>query len=97
MNRSEPSVARSSRQWPLLVVVAGVLAGIGLAFLGGSAWRPGCLLIGVSLLVGAAERLLLPAREAGLLEVRGKAFDVTVLALAGAAVLALALAVPSGR
>lgn len=97
MTRSEPSAALSLRQWPLLVVVVGVLAGIGVVFLGNTTWRPGCLLIGLSLLVGAVERLLLPSREAGLLEVRSKPFDVAVLALAGLAVLVLSLAVPASR
>ena len=85
------------RRWPLLVVVVGVLAGLAVAWLGETTWRLGCLLIGVSLVAGAAERLLLPDRDAGLLRVRGKAFDVAVLALAGVAVLVLAVAVPAGR
>lgn len=97
MSRSEPSAALSMRQWPLLVVVVGVLVGIGVVFLGENTWRLGCLLIGLSLVVGALERLLLPSREAGLLEVRSKAFDVAVLALAGVAVLTLSMVVPPGR
>jgi hypothetical protein len=97
MSRSEPSAARSLRQWPLLVVVVGVLVGIGVVFVGDATWRLGCVLIGLSLVVGALERLLLPSREAGLLEVRSKGFDVAVLAVAGLAVLALSMAVPRGR
>lgn len=85
------------RRWPLLVVVGGVLAGIVTATLGEDTWRAGCLLVGVSLLVGAVERAVLPARGAGLLEVRGRPFDVTVLALTGLAVVVLALVVPPGR
>lgn len=85
------------RQWPLLVVVVGVLAGIGVAFLGDATWRFGCLLVGLSLVVGALERLLLSRRAAGLLEVRSKGFDVAVLALAGLSVLVLSIAVPAGR
>ena len=50
-----------------------------------------------ALLVGAVERLVLSDRAAGLLQVRGKAFDVAVLGLAGAAVVTFALWVPSGR
>jgi hypothetical protein len=87
----------SLRQWPLLVVVVGVVGGVLLAMLGNSSWRAGCLLVGGALLVGAVERVVLPSREAGLLEVRSKPFDVTVLALAGVAVVALAIAVPAGR
>ena len=87
----------SLRQWPLLVVVVGVVAGLVVAWLGESTWRIGCLMIGGALVVGAAERLALADREAGLLQVRSKAFDVAVLALTGAAVIVLAIIVPPGR
>nr|WP_294694157.1 DUF3017 domain-containing protein [uncultured Friedmanniella sp.] len=97
MSRPDAGPALQQRPWPLLVVVAGVALGLVVGMLGESTWRLGCLLIGVSLLVGAVERLVLPDRAAGLLQVRTKAFDVAVLALAGAAVVALALIVPSGR
>ena len=98
MQRPETrAAARSLRQWPLLIVVIGVLAGLVVSFLGESTWRLGCLLIGASLGVGAVERIALPSRDAGLLQVRTKAFDVTVLAVAGAAIIALAIVVPEGR
>lgn len=97
MSRPDTAAGASVRQWPLVVVVVGVLAGLVVAWLGETTWRLGCLVIGGSLLVGAVERLLLPDREAGLLQVRGKAFDVAVLTLTGLAVVALAIAVPSGR
>ena len=97
MTRPEPAGALAVRQWPLLVVVAGVLLGLVVAFVGDATWRAGSLVIGAALLVGAVERLVLPRRGAGLLEVRGKAFDVAVLALAGVAVVVLALVVPPGR
>jgi hypothetical protein len=85
------------RPGPLLVVVAGVVLGLVVSVLGESTWRPGALVVGAALLVGAVERLALTDRAAGLLQVRGKAFDVAVLALAGLAVVGLALVVPPGR
>ncbi len=98
MPRHEASPAvRSMRPWPLLIIVGGVLAGMVIAFVGDSTWRLGALIIGASLGVGAVERLALPNRDAGLLQVRSKAFDVCVLALAGAAIVALAIVVPEGR
>ena len=96
MSRSQPQPA-APRHWPLLVVVGGVLAGLVIAWVGETTWRIGCLVIGASLVVGGLERLLLPDRDAGLLQVRGKAFDVAVLVLTGAAVLVLAVVVPPGR
>lgn len=85
--------ARSLTQWPLLIVLGIVVAGLGLVAV--QHWRMGTALIGVGLCVGAAERAFLPRRMAGLLQVRSRAFDVTVLLGAGGAVLVLAFIVPS--
>ena len=94
----EPAyAARALRAWPLLVVLAGVVAGLVVALLGQETWRLGCLLIGGSLGLGAVLRLVLPSREAGLLQVRGKAFDTLMLLVLAVAVIALALAVPPPR
>lgn len=98
MARPETSAAaRSLRQWPLLIIVVGVAAGLVISLLGDATWRLGGYLIGASLLVGALERVVLPDRQAGLLEVRSKAFDVTILALAGVGILVLSYVVPEGR
>ena len=98
MPRPESSAAaKSLRQWPLLVIIAGVAAGLAVAFLGQSTWRLGALIIGASLGVGAVERIALPSREAGLLQVRSKGFDVAVLLLGAVAIIALAIAVPDRR
>jgi hypothetical protein len=43
------------------------------------------------------ERVALPSRDAGLLQVRTKAFDVTVLTVGAVAIIALAIVVPEGR
>ena len=89
--------SRSLRQWPLLIVVAGVLIGLAVAVVGANTWRLGGLVIGSSLAVGAVIRIALPDREAGLLQVRTRAFDIAVLALTGAAIIVLTLVVPEGR
>jgi uncharacterized membrane protein len=91
------AAARALRAWPLLVVLTGVVAGLVVATLGQETWRAGCLLIGASLGVGAVLRLALPSREAGLLQVRGRAFDITLLVILAVAVIALAIAVPPGN
>jgi hypothetical protein len=97
MNKSDGGAARSVRQWPLLIVVAGVVCGLVVTLLGRDTWRLGCLIIGASLAIGAVERLALPGREAGLLQVRGRVFDIIVMAFTGAAIVALAIVVPNGR
>ena len=85
------AAARSLRQWPLLVVVGGVVLGLAIAALGENTWRLGCVVVGASLCVGALERVALPRREAGLMQVRGQAFDVLLLAVTGLSIIGLAL------
>ena len=79
---------------PYLIVLAGVAAGMFVAWKGSKYAGRGAGLIGASLLVGAVARMILPARYAGLLSSRRKASDVLALALFGAAVLAVAIALP---
>lgn len=95
--RQQPRTARSQRLWPLLIVVIGVAAGLVVAIVGEGAWRLGCLIIGAFLGVGALTRSALPPGEAGLLQVRGKVFDVAALGIASLAIIALAIVVPGGR
>lgn len=97
MARAKHPVSRSLRLWPLLGVLIGVTAGLVVAVIGEQTWRLGCLIIGVSLLVGAVIRGALPSRDAGLLQVRSRLFDVLLLGLGGAAIIALSIAVPPGR
>ena len=75
-------------------MLAGVAAGMFVAWKGSKYAGRGAGLIGASLLAGAVARLILPARYAGLLSSRRKASDVLALALFGAAVLAVAIALP---
>ena len=88
---------RPRRQWPLLLVSALVLGGVVAALLGPDTWRPGCLVVGGALVLGALLRLVLTTRRAGLLRVRSKAFDVGVMLLAGGAILVLSMIVPPAR
>ena len=76
-----------------LVVVAMTL--VGLALTAAGAWRTGVTWMGAGLVVGAASRLVLPERRAGMLRVRRRAADVTMLALAGVALMVLAAVVPN--
>jgi hypothetical protein len=77
---------------PTLAVLAVVAAGLALGVL--VDWLPGAVLIGLALLLAAAMRVALPARRSGLLVVRTRRFDATILTVLGLAVVALAYAVP---
>ena len=79
---------------PYLIVLAGAATGMLIAWQGSKYVGRGAGLIGASLLVGALARLILPARYAGLLASRRKASDVLAFAAFGAAVLAVAIALP---
>jgi Protein of unknown function (DUF3017) len=82
---------RRFAQWPLAVVLGCFAAG--LAVVATEHFRRGSALIGGSLLLAAGLRLILSPREAGLLVVRSRAFDVAFLALTGLGILALAFSV----
>jgi hypothetical protein len=75
-----------------LVVVATTVAGLCLVAFG--PWRRGIALVGVGFLFASGMRLVINEGEAGMLRVRGRWFDVTALALAGAALIALATNIP---
>lgn len=56
-------------------------------------WRRGAVVFGTALLLGAVLRAIIPSSRAGLLQVRGRLFDVTAMALVGALVLWLATSI----
>lgn len=89
--RARP-VRRRLHEAPTVAVV-GLLA-LGLVGVSLGHWRVGAVTIGVAPLLAAFFRLVLPAREAGLLAIRGRTFDVVLLAGLGSAVVALAWVVP---
>jgi Protein of unknown function (DUF3017) len=75
-------------QWPILVVCAIFVTAFGLVV--ADFWRRGSLLIGIGIGVAAILRLALPNGRAGLLVVRGRATDFTMMALVAAAVVYIA-------
>lgn len=80
-------------QLPYLLVMAGVLAAALLVMF--DRWRRGSFVFGAALLVGAVLRAFIPSSQAGLLQVRGKSFDVTVMATVGGVMLWLAASIDS--
>ena len=83
------------RQWPILVVLAGVV--IALALVASDYFRRGSVVLAGSVLLAAFLRLLLPEREAGLLVVRSRRVDVAVLGVLGALLAVFAFWVPPPR
>jgi hypothetical protein len=79
---------------PYLIALAGVAAGLSLAFNASRDAGRGAGLIGCSLLVAGLARLVLPPRYATMLSTRGKTSDVLAFAVFGAGVLTVALMLP---
>jgi hypothetical protein len=80
---------------PLLAVLVVTLAGVYIAWRQGSTGGgEGGIIAGIALFVGAAARLLLPARLAGLLATRKRATDVITLTIFGAGLLVAGLVLP---
>jgi hypothetical protein len=75
-----------------LVVLVGALAGVVIAALG--AWRTGVSWLAVSLLAAAVARLALSDDNAGMLRVRRKFLDATLLVGLGVTLLVLVATIP---
>ncbi len=83
------------RQWPIALVLVGVAAALVLVAL--NSFRLGAVLLAASVLLAAFLRLLLPDEDAGLLVVRSKRVDVSLLIVMGVALSVLAFWVPEPR
>ena len=83
------------RELPLLGVLAGVVAAVGIVMAGD--WRPGLVLLGAVLLLAAGLRTLLPDAHLGMLVVRGRTLDCLLLAVPGGALIVLAQSLGSVR
>ena len=75
-----------------LVVLAVAVVAVGVVAAG--AWRTGIRWFGGSLVFAAAVRVGLNARDAGMLAVRSKPIDATILAGVGVALILLASSIP---
>jgi hypothetical protein len=76
-----------ARQWPILAVIAGTV--IGLIVTATGAFRPGTLIVGAALLLGAGLRWGMT--NVGMLAVRSRFTDVITYAVLGLAIMLLAL------
>ena len=91
--------ARARRRYPstfggVIYLVVVLVTVVGLAMVAFGPWRRGMSLVGFALIFASAMRLVTKEDEAGMLRVRSRWFDVTVLAGVGAALLALAANIP---
>ena len=76
-----------------LVVLA--LAGVGLGIVWTGDWRLGIRFLAGALCFAALLRLVLPARDAGMLAVRNRLFDAFIMGGAGVALFFLATTIPN--
>ncbi|MFJ9519098.1 DUF3017 domain-containing protein [Kitasatospora sp. NPDC101801] len=84
LDRSHPLPVR---QWPITMVLGLVAVGLGITWFGD--FKYGLLTVGGAVLIGAALRLVMP--EVGMLAVRSRFTDVTVLTCLGGAIVLLTL------
>lgn len=77
-----------------LWVLAAAAVGVAIAWLGHD-WRLGVTWISGSLIAASALRLLMPAKDAGMLAVRHRLVDVVLLGTLGGLLLFLARTVPN--
>jgi hypothetical protein len=80
------------QQWPILSVYLGILAALIVVVY--VDFRFGAILLSLSVLLAFLLRLRLPDSTAGLLKIRRRRVDLTVLATLGTFLLILALVVP---
>jgi hypothetical protein len=76
-----------------LIVLAVSAVGLGVVTQGN--WRLGVRWIASALVFAALVRLLIPARQAGMLAVRRRAVDVVILAAIGIALWVLSISIPN--
>ncbi len=84
---------RRLRQWPSILVLAGV--GVSLALVATNHFRRGSVLLAAFVMLAFFLRLLLPDSDAGLLAVRTKRVDVIVLGLLAIGLTVFAFWVPA--
>jgi hypothetical protein len=80
------------REWPIALVLLGVVVALG--FVAADRFRVGSVLLALSVVLAFLLRLLLPTRRVGLLAVRSRTVDLTVLGVIGGLLLLMAIIVP---
>ncbi len=91
----QPLIERTIDQWPLALVLLGLASG--LAILSFGDFRIGSIVLGASVLLGAALRTVLTHERAGLLAIRSRPVDLVTMYGLGLALTTLAVVVPPAR
>jgi hypothetical protein len=91
----QPLIDRTIDQWPLALVLLGLV--IGLIVLTFYDFRVGSILLGVAVLFGAALRTVLSHDRAGLLAIRSRPVDLLTMYALGVALTSVAVLVPPAR
>jgi hypothetical protein len=91
----QPLIERTIDQWPLALVLLGLLCG--LILLSFYDFRVGSILLGASMIFAAALRTFLPRDRAGLLAIRSRPIDLVTMYGFGIALTTVAVLVPTAR
>ncbi|HSV66673.1 MAG TPA: DUF3017 domain-containing protein [Mycobacteriales bacterium] len=86
---------RDLHNLPVLLVLACAAGGLGYSAAVPEHWRRGVLVMASAMIMAGFFRLVLPARQSGLLTVRSRVADVLCYAGVGAAIWLIALALPA--
>jgi hypothetical protein len=90
---SDESLAqRAADQWPLGLVLLGVVGGLAVIAVGG--FRAGSVMVAAALVFAAFLRAFLPEEVVGMLAIRRRSTDVVTMAMFGLALAVVAFLVP---
>lgn len=91
----QPLIERAIDQWPLALVLVGLV--IGLVLLSFVDFRVGSVVLGASIIFAGALRTVLSHERAGLLAIRSRSVDLVTMYGFGLALTTVALVVPTAR
>jgi Protein of unknown function (DUF3017) len=83
---------RRFAEWPFVLVL--LVAAGAMTLVATNHVKRGCVILGLAMGLAAVLRAVLPARVAGLLVVRSRAFDIVATATLGVVLIALSVVVP---
>ena len=91
----QPLIERTIDQWPLALVLLGLV--LGLLVLSFYDFRVGSIILGAAIVFGASLRLVLPHDRAGLLAIRSRPVDLVTMYGLGVTLTTVAVLVPPAR